>query len=76
MQGEMMAMQTMDEAGHTAHAASPRAASVSAALLGAVFVCARLVAVPAAILVVVILITGRVATPVVTRGHMRRQAAR
>jgi len=81
MQGEMMAMQMMDEAGRTAHATSSRAAFASAALSGAVFVCARFAAVPAVAvmisigIVVVLLITGRVVTPVATRGHYGRRAA-
>lgn len=77
MQGETMAMQAMDEAGRTAHAASSRAAFVPAALSGAVSVCACFVAVPAiaVIIVVVLLIIGCVATPVATRGHMGRRAA-
>jgi len=63
-------MQMMNEAGHTAHAMSSRTSFVSAAPLSAVFVCFPLV-----LAVVVLLITGRVATPVVPRTHIGRRAA-
>ena len=63
-------MQMMSEAGRMAHAASSRTPFASAAPLSAVFVCLPLV-----LVVVVLLITGRVATSVVPRTHIGRQAA-